>query len=199
MSAGFGDFPWDFEDMKIAGNDGDGTFGAVTDVQAAQMLSLDIVRRSGEGSGDGGIVALASKIEKITGTLRFLGVQTDLLSILMGPAEVSSGTTPNRVRGIPLGGEHAPYFGVIGRVLASELNAGIRGDLHLFIAKAKIMGDVSIQAEEGNFVTLEIAFTAVRDSHIALGGTSICTDIFMHETGTAITTMPPATRPYVIS
>lgn len=199
MSWGYGDAPWDYDDMKVAANNGDGTFSTVTDVYSAQMMNVTMVRRSGEGSGDGIITALASKIEKFTGTLRFLGVQTDLFPTFIGASEYSSGTTPNRVRGVPIHREHAPYFGVIGRVLASELQAGIRGDLHIFLPRCKIMGDISIQAEEGNFVTLEIPFTAIVDNHIALGGEGIVGDIFMHETATAITTMPPATRPYVIS
>lgn len=189
-----GDAPWDFDDCKIAVNNGDGSFGTPTDVYSCQMTEVTIVRRSGEGSGDGIITALASKIEKITGTVRYLGVQSDILAIITGASETSSGSTPNRIRGLPLHRERAPYFGMIARTLASEG----AGDAYMFVPRCKIMGDIKISYEENNFVTIEVPFTAVVDNHLTTNSLGICVDVYEHETATDISAMPPADRNYVV-
>lgn len=194
MSAGVGDFPWDFDDGKIATNSGNGSFGTATDVKACQMVSLTAEMRSGTLSGDGGKRALASKIIGVKGKIRFGGVQQDILAIVLGQTVSSSGTTPNQMKRLPIKNVMNPYFAVCARAKASEG----AGDAHLFAPKIKCMSDIEVSFEEENFCIVEFDFEGTYDDYVLDSGTPICMDIIEHETAVAIA-IPPTSAGYTAS
>jgi hypothetical protein len=195
MSWGYGDAPWDFDDGKIAVNDGDGTFGTAIDIYSCQMVMSELEVRSGVGTGDGGKTAMASKPIGVKGHVRFLGVQHDVMAIFSGFSNSSSGSAPNRVTGTVFTlNQNFTYFGIAARALASES----AGDAHLFMPRCKIMGDINVTFEEENYVAIEFDFEGAADRHILHNGKPLLTDWFEHETAVAVA-IPPTNRTYVIS
>lgn len=183
---------WDFDDAKIAKNNGNGTFGTQVDVYSTQMASMATEIRSGTATGDGIKTAMASKIIGITGSIRFVGIQYDVLAVLMNMTQASSGSTPNALKRMALtGGSYMPYISLHARVLT-----GAGGSAHLWIPQLKLMEDIETNFEEENFVTIEASFEGKPDPNVLAGGLPVAGYLFHYETATAIA-IPPTSIPLV--
>lgn len=166
-------------DAKIATWNATDDYGSITDVMGVQMGQAMAQVVSAIANGDDKIVAAASRLIGAGVTLRFVGMNTTVLSVITG---VAPDTISSVVNTQIVGGERLPYFGIIIKALSEE-----GGDTWVFIPKVKIMSDFIIfQGEYGTFSTPEVTLQGVEDETWGI------INFLTHPTDVAITVMPPA-------
>lgn len=129
---------------------------------AAQQLSVNPMVVSGMLRGSGGIRAANSYIEGAECTFGVGGIPLEALPVMLGmDADAVTGSTPNRAQEFPIvAGAALPYFEIIGRA-----ETGDGGDVHVYIPKAKVMSNFTVQIQDGaNFAAPEMTLSAVPDS-----------------------------------
>jgi len=157
---GFGGPQYDVDDVKIAVNNGDGTFGPLVDVPSVDLFQVGIRMKSAEMRGDARITAVASQIEAVEFQMRMGSFGLDVYEILFGVSNSESGTTPDRYKEIELGaGTRMPYFAIVGRSLAGETSGGTM----IFVPYVKIMQTVSVRVEYNSFSMPEVTALALGD------------------------------------
>lgn len=150
---------YDIDDVKIARNNGDGTFGTAVDVPSVDLYVANFRTKSAEGRGDGGITAVASQIEACEVTVRNLSIAMESLEVFLGISIQSSGVSPNRERSMHITNNRFPYFGIVGRAFAGESDAGTM----IFFPYVKIMQNFEWRMEYNVFTMPEVRALALRD------------------------------------
>lgn len=160
----FGGNLYDINDMKVARNNNDGTYGTLVDVPSVDMCRIELVMKSAQARGDGGISALASSIESANVTMRNVGLSRDHWEALYPVDNYLTGSTPSQIeRMFVKAGKANPYFGVIARIFDGEsADSGVL----LFIPRVKIMQNVQWQVEYNTFVTPEMTGMAVSETSL---------------------------------
>lgn len=167
-------------DVKIATWSSAGTYGTVTDVMSAQMAGFTLTFSEATLTGDDSETAHAARAIGGSGTIRFGGISTTALAILLGRA---TSTISSVVQQSVKGGNRMPYFGLIGKALAEEGG----GDIWVFAPKCKISGDIPIaMLEHGTFAIPEVPIRMADDASYGV------LTWLTHPTDLAITVMPPA-------
>lgn len=183
----FGDPPYGFEDLKIATNDLDGTFGTTYDVPSAQMLRGQLTLQEAELEGDDTITAIASKVIKGEGAFRFGGMPFEVFSVITGQAIASSGAGSAAYRFIDFANANMPYFGLCGRADAGEGS----GDTHLFFPKCKVAGNFEVKLEGNAFSIPEIPIKMIGDDNfLDANGRKIVVRAIQHASAEVVT-LPP--------
>lgn len=166
-------------DAKVAVWTSTGVYGTLTDIMGIQMGQTTLQVVSAIANGDDRIVAAGSRLTGAQLTLRFVGLNPSMLSIITG---VSLETISSVVNLQFAGGNKMPYFGAIIKSLSEE-----SGDTWVFLPKCKIMSDFTpFQGEFGTFTTPELTVQCVPDDTYGLA------NFFTHTTDTPITVIPPA-------
>lgn len=166
-------------DAKVAVWDGDGTYGAVTDVMGIQMAQATLQVVSAIANGDDRIVAAGARLTGVQLQMRFVGMNPSMLAVITG-VSVDTISSVNNLQFV--GGERMPYFGAIIKSLSEEI-----GDTWVFLPKLKIMSDFTPFAGEfGTFTTPEVTVQGVPDDDWGLA------NFITHPTNVDITVMPPA-------
>lgn len=156
----FGGPQYDVDDVKIAVNNGDGTFGTLIDVPSVDLFQTGIRMKSAEMRGDARITALASQAEAIEFQMRMGSFPPEVYAILFGVAAQSSGVVGNRAKEFAVGaGVRMPYFSIVGRSLAGETAGGTM----IWVPYIKIMQTVSVRVEYNAFSMPEVTAMAVGD------------------------------------
>jgi hypothetical protein len=173
---------YDLDDVKVAAYTATDTYGAAVDVPSVQLYGVTMRVRSAEGEGDGKITVTASRVIGGKARIRFLGIDFEVLEVLIGLTANESGSTPNRGNLLEIpAGHKLPHFGICGRSFAEEGT----GDFHIFIPKARIMSDVELAVLQlGQFATPEFEIGFVDDD------TYEAFQFIEHETATAVV-IPP--------
>lgn len=167
-------------DVKVAAWNATGDYGEEVDIPAAQMLGTTLQTISAQLEGDDTILASASRAIGGQVRLRFGSVSLAALEVILGQASADSGSDQDTLT-IP-GGAPMPYFGICGKARAEEGT----GDLHVFIPKCKVMGDVTLaQLEYGRFAIPELTVQAVHDETYGIVA------LIEHAADTAVA-IPPA-------
>lgn len=148
---------------------GDGSYSNQMVVPSAQLYGISLRTSTGELTGNDAITARHARAIAGKGTLRFGSISLSVLSLITGRNIESVGSTPNRKKRIRIsGGQDFPYFGLCGKAHSDE-----GGDMHLFVAKAKISADFDIaQLEYEAFSVPSIEFEALTDSVYQISGTT---------------------------
>lgn len=177
---------YDVDDVKIAVNNGDGTFGTLVDVPSCDLFVTGLRMKSAEMRGDGGIRALASQIEAAEVQVRFGSFPFNVYQILFGVTADSSGTTPNVSMSLKLGlGKVNPYFGLAARTIGGE---DVTTGTIIFVPYVKIMQTVSVRLEYNTFTMPEVNGLAVADPVLTTtAGNPMIWQIKGYETLPAIT------------
>lgn len=176
----FGAPTFGIADLKIAVWNGTGSYGTALDVPSVQLLDVGPETVSAELEGDDRITATHAQIISSTLTFRFGSVDLDVIELLTGTTITDYGTTPNRIRNLPIDNLNFPYIGLVGKAVAVE---GI-GDLHIYVRKCKVLEGFNIRQEYGNFAIPELTLKAVAD------GTNRILEFIEHETAAAVV-IPP--------
>lgn len=168
-------------DVKIQTWASAGTYsGSITDVMSAQALRVTLQFSQAQLTGDDAITATAARAIGGTAQMRFGGINTGALAILMGR---STSTISSVIQQSVKGGNRMPYIGIIGKSLVEEGS----GDMWCYIPKAKIMSDFTlVMMEYGAFAIPEVTLQLVEDASYGV------LNWISHPTDLAITVMPPA-------
>lgn len=169
------------KDVKIATWTTTGTYGTAVDVPSVQMLNTTISVISAKLEGDDKTTDTQSKRTGGAITFRFGAIDIDVWEVLTGLSDNESGSTPNAKRTLTITAAKYPYIGIVGIADATQG----AGDLHVFIPKCKVMGDVSLKLEHGQYSIPEVTLEAVED-----GAYGIC-QLIEHETA-VVAALPPA-------
>jgi hypothetical protein len=140
-------------DVKVATWTAANSYGAAVDVNAAQMFEVTLETVSAELTGDDHIVDAHSKVSGVTVRLRNGDLDPDVLAIISGESNASSGTYDK----IVFGETNRPYFALCGKVL----DTGSGADTHFFIPKCKVMGNITFRMEYGSYVVPELEIKGV--------------------------------------
>jgi hypothetical protein len=178
----FGAPQFGLNDVQVATWNSAGNYGDEVDIPSAQMMGATLQQVSAQLEGDDAVTASASRAIGGTVQIRFGSISLAALEVLVGSTITSSLSTPNVTKSMKIdGGQNMPYFGICGKALAEEGD----GDTHVFIPKAKIMGDFQIaMLEYGRFAIPEVTAQYVKDTTHGL------IKIIEHETAVAVA-IPP--------
>lgn len=156
----FGGPQYDIDDVKIAVNNGDGTFGTLVDVPSVDLFQVGVRMKSAEMRGDARITAVASQTEAIEFQMRMGSFPPEVYAILFGATPQSSGAVGNRAKELSIGaGLRMPYFSIVGRSLAGETAGGTM----IWVPYIKISQTVSVRVEYNAFSMPEVTATALGD------------------------------------
>lgn len=178
----FGAPQFGLNDVKVATWNATDDYGTAVDVPSAQMFGSSLQQVSAQLEGDDQITDTQSSAIGSEVRVRFGSLSLAALEVILGQSISSSGSSPNQVQQIQLGGgDKMPYFGICGKVDATQGS----GDTHVFVAKCKAMGDVSLaQLEYGQYAIPELTVQAINDT------TYDIITIIEHETAASVA-IPP--------
>lgn len=160
------------------------TFGLsdvkITDIDTTTQEDLPVGRtltfrervRSGELSGDDQLVAVVSFSEAVEWELEAGGISLDAYAMMTGRTPDVSGSTPNEITTLTASGaESFPYFQIYGKSQGDDGD-----DIHVKIWKAKVMGGIEGNFQDGQFFITRCSGIGVDD------GTNGIWDLVQHET-----------------
>lgn len=168
--------------LLVGSRDGDGTYSGIVTVYGSTGLTMNVTTQSAIRYGDGGQrLASYARITGGTITMVFSG-DFSTIGAVLGLEITTEGTTPNRIRRIPIYNRGLPYFGLAG---AADLEDGSEFGVHVFAPKCQVVAD-SIQilsvggGENAEFRTVSMDITVLPDElfedgyadevqHLALG------------------------------
>lgn len=184
----FGDFAgpeFGLDDVKIASLAANGTYGTEVDIPSVQLYEVNPQTVNAQLEGDDKItdthaIAISAQIR-----VRFGSIPFEALQILLGENYVESGSESggNRTQTLTVGNLTFPYFGIVGRSLATQDD----GDTTIFVPKCKIMEGFTFGMQYGQYVIPELTLMAVKNTD----ATGII-QIIKHEVAQALT-IPPVT------
>ncbi len=140
-------------DAKMAAWTAAETYGAAFDVGGIREFTLNLTLQTGQAEGDDVVLDRFSKIISLNARLSYVSVDQVILSLLTG-ATLSSGASYERV----LFGQadNVPYFAIAARIMGSNT-----ADMHIFIPKCKISGNLQYQAQYGNYLIPQVDIEGV--------------------------------------
>ncbi len=150
-------------DVKVATWNATDDYATAVDVPSVQLMGTTLQTISAQLEGDDAIQASAARAIGGQVRLRFGSISLAALEVILGQASVPSGAAQDNLQ--IEGGDKMPYFGICGRALAEEGS----GDIHVFIPKAKLMGEITLaQLEYGKFAIPEVTVQIVDDATYGL-------------------------------
>lgn len=147
-------YRYGLNDLKIAAWNGENSYGAAVDIDAAEAFTVEVVVQADQLEGDDVIKDTIAKITSATATLRYGDVSLAVLERLLG-GTLSSGSGYDRLK---VGQNDAPYFSICGRLKGS---AG--GDTHIWLPKCRLSGNLSYAARQNSYLIPEAEITAVHE------------------------------------
>lgn len=145
-------------DMKLAlWGPADGAYSPAVDVLGARMANLSWVVESDELRGDDVVLDRYTKLVSASLTIAQAAVDLAIFNMILG------GTLTNHAQYYDLmvgdTGE-VPFLGIAGRVVGS----GGKGDLHFFLPKAKLSGNLQLNAQVDTYLIPQADFQGVHES-----------------------------------
>jgi hypothetical protein len=185
----FGNPPYGLEDVKVATNNLNGTYGQNFDVPSVQMLQAQFTTASADLEGDDRITATAARIIKGQVTFRMGGVNLEVLAVLLGQSIASSGGVGiSAYRFIDIANVNLPQWGIIGRADAAEGG----GDTHIWAPRCKVREGFQLKLEYSTFSIPEITVDAIGDEFFTdANGKSIVIRTINHNR-VVVCTLPPS-------
>lgn len=142
-------------DMKIAAWNSAASYGTAYDVYGAREMGIELVLESDQLEGDDVVLDRYSKIIAVTFRFANAAVDLGLLDILSGGALVSNANYEDVVIGE---NDNIPYVAMAGRIVSSSGR-----DVHVFVPKAKLSGNLQYQAAYGQYVVPQAEFQGVNE------------------------------------
>lgn len=157
---------YDVDDVKIARNNGDGTFGTWIDVPSCDLFVATVRLKSAEMRGDARITAIASAAEAAEVQVRMGSFSFDAYEVIFGSTVSESGSGSGEKIEMSIGAtQRMPYFGVIARSLAGESDGGTL----IFLPYLKIMQPLGLRVEYNTFSMPEVNALALGDPTLVDG------------------------------
>lgn len=130
-----------------------------------QMVGGTVRVRSAEGFARDRLAVVASSKIGGSGNCRLLGVDIDVMAVILGESIIVNGSGATRVRTLSVSTGRLPHFGIIGK---AEQQQGVDsdevalGDSLIFMPNVVATADITQGAfEDGNLATVEFPYTGV--------------------------------------
>jgi len=143
-------------DLKIASWTAENSYGSAYDVLGAREMTAEWVVQSDQLEGDDVVLDRYTKIISVNLRLSHAAVDLNVLDLLMGGTLVSNASYEDFIIGET---DEVPYVAIAGRIVGS----GGGSDLHLFIPKAKLSGNLQYQAQLNNYLIPAAEFQGVHE------------------------------------
>lgn len=141
-------------DLKISAWNSAGSYGTAYDVLGAREMTAEWVATTDMLEGDDTVLDRFTKITSVTLRLSQASVDLNVLDLLMGGTLVSNASYEDFVIGET---DEVPYVAIAGRVVGS----GGSSDLHIFIPKCKLSGNLQYQAQLNQYLIPAAEFQGV--------------------------------------
>lgn len=146
-------------DMKIAQWLGENSYGPAMDVLGARNMSVAWVVESDELRGDDVVLDRYTKLVSVTVSIEQAAVELPVIDMLMGGTIISGSGYEDFALGED---DEVPYVAIAGRVVGS----GTAGDIHIFIPKAKLSGNLQLQAQLDTYMLPQAEFQGVHEGDV---------------------------------
>jgi hypothetical protein len=143
-------------DVKIASWNAANSYGTAYDVLGAREMSIEWVMETDELRGDDVVLDRFSKLVSVTFRLANAAVDLDLLDMLLGGSLVYNANYYDFMVGE---NDEVPYVAIAGRVVGS----GGVGDLHMFVPKAKLAGNLQYSAQLDTYLIPQAQMQGVHE------------------------------------
>lgn len=158
MAPTYGEVVYSIQDIWIAALSAAGTYGTAVKLDYPQkvefkgMADNDMLKAGGLG------VELLTVPTHVEGVIGLGALDLEGIEVLIGQAMTSSGSTPNGQRTLIIvgGGAGLPYFGMIGRMAATN-----GADKLIGLPKCKLDTPPQFTAEQNKFALPETGFKGV--------------------------------------
>jgi len=146
-------------DLKIASWTAENSYGTAYDILGARNMSVTWVVETDELMGDDVVLDRYTKLVSVTVSLEQASVDVEAIDMLVGGTLVSNAQYEDLSIGET---DEVPYIAIAGRVVGS----GGANDLHLFVPKAKLAGNLLLQAQVGTYLIPTAEFQGVHEGDI---------------------------------
>lgn len=141
-------------DLKIALLTGLDTYGTFYDVLGVREFTAEWQAETDELRGDDQVLDRFTRIISVSLTISHAAVDLEVLDMLMGGTLVSNADYEDFMIGEA---DEVPYVGLAARVVGS----GGASDLHMFIPKAKLSGNLNYAAQLDTYLIPSATFQGV--------------------------------------
>lgn len=133
-----------------------GSYGTSYSIRGARSMGVDLVVETDQLVGDDVVLDRYTKIIAAEANVEVATVDLELFDTIVGGTLVNNADYYDWTFGEE---DEIPYVGLAGRIVGSSGSA----DLHIFIPKAKMSGNLSIQAQQGAYLLPNTSFQGVDD------------------------------------
>lgn len=145
--------------MKIAAWNAENDYGTAYDLLGARNMSVEWVVETDELRGDDVVLDRYTKPVSVTVRIEQASVDLEAVDMLMGGTLVSGAAYEDFFVGED---DEVPYVAVAGRVVGS----GGSNDLHIFVPKCKLAGNLQLQAQVDTYMLPGAEFQGVNEGTI---------------------------------
>jgi len=145
--------------LKIAAWNAANSYGTAYLIRGARSMAVEIVVETDELRGDDVVLDRYTKIVSANVNVEQATVDLAAYDMMTGSSLVSNGDYEDVVISES---EEVPYLALAGRVVGS----GGVGDLHIFIPKAKLAGNIALQAQQDTFILPAATFQGVSEGAV---------------------------------
>lgn len=146
-------------DLKLAAWTAENSYGTAYDIYGAREMTVELVVETDQLEGDDVIIDRYTKIIAVNFRFANGAVDLELLDTLTGGTLVSNASYEDLKVGED---DSIPYVAMAGRVVGSDA----AHDLHIFVPKAKVSGNIQYQAQYGQYVIPQAEFQGVNEGTI---------------------------------
>lgn len=132
-------------DIKIAAWLAENSYGTAYDVMGARNMSVEWVVETDELEGDDSVLDRYTKPKSVTVRFEQGAVDLEVIDMLMGGTLISNGDYEDLSIGED---DEVGYVAMAGRIVGS----GGSSDLHLFVPKCKLAGNLQLQAQLNTYM-----------------------------------------------
>lgn len=146
-------------DLKIATWTAENTYGTFYDVLGGRNMSINWTVESDQLLGDDVVLDRYSKVVAVAVNFENAAVDLTVVDMIIGGTLVSNAAYEDLMIGE---NDDVPYVALAGRVVGS----GGTADLHMFVPKAKLSGNLQLSAQNGQYMLPSAEFQGVDEGPI---------------------------------
>jgi hypothetical protein len=145
--------------MVIATWIAENSYGTFYDVKGARNMSVEWVVETDQAIGDDEVLDRYTKITAVTVRMEQAAVDLSIVDYILGGTLVYNADYEDFMIGE---NDDVPYVALAGRIVGS----GGTSDLHLFVPKAKMSGNLALAAQQGAYMFPSAEFQGVGEGSI---------------------------------
>lgn len=146
-------------DLKIATWTAENSYGTAYDILGARNMSVTWVVETDELRGDDVVLDRFTKLVSVTVNVEQASVDLEAADMLLGGTLVSNASYEDLSIAES---DEVPYIAIAGRVVGS----GGTNDLHIFIPKCKLAGNLTLAAQLDTYMIPQAEFQGVHEGAV---------------------------------